>query len=740
MASIFPRIDVSAEVKKTDAWKQSFLTYAESILRDYSNYSDIITRLYNSYNGVKKVGATDYIEKRYGKQNATKLVTYKVGRTKLNLLHGEQLKRPLSATVETINSEAISEKMQQMDMMIGAMLAKKELEDLKNIAGVDVMEGAPIPENEEDPLWKKMNPKDKEEDIMQIILDEQIIELELKKKFADLLLDVLITSMCFCKIETTPEGDIKIHRIDPRDAIYVEIQGDDYLERSPILGCRQRLTVQEVLTRYALTKEQRDTLNAARSNPTPYLGSDGLGRGYMRMVGSELMVDVIHIEWDSVTPIYYKIVPKTKSTKMVDPQGDTIKLKMDAMYYENNLDMHQKNIEKGEYQVETRYKIVKYEATRIGGLIDVNMREKPFQVRSVDNPTYVSNTTYHGFICGTVNGQRVSLQSLIEPFDTMYDVNAYQINKDLARAKGKVLLYDLAGMPAGETAKSILFQALNDGIVTYNSAAAGNLVGRNLDLINSIKEFDLGLSESLQYALTLQDNILNQLAQITGINENREGQIAASSTATNATSAISASRTITEPIFYGMDIFTRKVMTAITNLSAINWAFIKVEKGEQILGTERFRYLQATKKLGFKDYGVHIQDGRRYMEVQALVKEFMNVSLNAKEISTADALKVMMSETTAQMVTMAEQGWEKVKIAQEKSNEANNAAMAQMNEMKLRQQVDLNREQREDMQKQQSDEIVLQGDVQMKVDDNKAKNKMFENHAAAQNDILNNTQ
>jgi len=225
---------------------------------------------------------------------------------------GEKLKRPLSSTVETINRDAISAKMRQMDIMIGAMLAKDELRKLQSI-GVDVMEGAPIPENEDDPIWKKMSPKDKEEDIMQIILDNQLIELDVRKKMADCFLDLLITSMCYCKIEIDQKGDVELHRIDPRDAIFEEIQGDDYLEKSPVKGCRQTMSIQQILTRYALTKEQRDKLDNARLNPDMYLGSGGLGRGYMRMMNSQMVADVIHIEWDSVTPMYYKKSPKTKS-------------------------------------------------------------------------------------------------------------------------------------------------------------------------------------------------------------------------------------------------------------------------------------------------------------------------------------------------------------------------------------------------------------------------------------------
>ena len=735
-AVTFPRQDIEL-YKKNDAWKSSHLNYAEQLVKYYNNSRLRMTRLYQSYNGVKTPGSLDWIQRRYGKQNAAKYIAYRVGRTKINLLHGEILKRPLSATVQTINSEAISAKMEQMDTMIGAMMAKKELIDLKDKAGVDVMEGAQIPDSEDDAIWKKMNPKDKEEDIMQIILDEQLIELDLKKKLADCFLDVLITSMCYCKIEMDQNGDLQFHRIDPRDAIYEEIQGDDYLERSPIRGCRQTLSIQEILTRYSLTKTQRDLLDNARMNPSSYMGVNGISRGYMREMNGQMVCDVIHIEWDSVSPLYYKKVKKTQSQMQMDPSTDTLTLEMDATYYEKNIDMHNKNVEKGEYQIETRYKKTIYEATRIGGCIDINMREKPYQVHSVDHPSEVMNSTYHGFICGTVDGARISIQQMIENFDNMYDINMYQINKDLARAKGKALFYDLAGLPEGRKMKDIMYNILNDGIVSFNSAAAGNFSGRNLELSNAIKEVDLGLSASLEYSLTLQQNILNQLNQITGINENREGQIAASSTATNANSAISASRTITEPIFNGMDGFNKRVLQSVVSVSSIAWAFIKVDKGEQILGTDKFKFLQATKELGFKDYGVHVEDGARYADLRRDMKELMQLSLNTKEMRPMDAAKVLQSETTAQMIAALETSWEQIQIAAQKSDQANNQVQQQIAAAKLQQQIDLANADREDRQQSTIDEINAAADAQIRVDDNKMRGKLFENQHKAENDILN---
>lgn len=736
MAS-FPRQDVPQK-DKTQAWMSRHLDYAESVLRRYNNTRANMTRLYESYNGVRSNTITAVFDKTYNKQNRSKFIAYRLGRTKISLLQGEWLKRPLSATVETINSEAKSAKMGQFDTMMGAMIAKEELGVLKEKVGVDVMQGAPIPQDENDPIWDKMSFKDKQEDIMQIILDNQTIELDLKRKIGDCFLDLLITSMCFCKVEIDEQGETRFHRIDPRDAIYEEIQGDDYLQKSPIKGCRQILSVQDILMRYTLTKDQRDKLDAARINPDNYLGSSGISRGYMRMSQGQLMCDVIHIEWLSVEPEYYKISPKTPNQMLINSEVDYQRLTLDTISYEQNKEMHDKNVAAGKYTIETKYKQVVYEATRIGGCIDINMRLKPFQKRSVDDPSYILDTSYHGFICGTVDGIRISIQQMIENFDNLYDIVMYQINKDIARAKGRVLFMDRAGLPVGKKQSQVLYEMVNDGLVMGDSSASGNAAQKNLsDMI--FKEVDFGLSQSFEYLVNMKNNIVNDLNQITGINENRQGDVQASATVTNTNSAIQASRTITEPLFFGMNGFVKVVMQSIVDSSAVSWAFYKVEKGEQILGAGKFKFLQVTKELGYRTYGVHIEDGGKYMDIKQKINSLMEFSLNAKEIRPMDVLKVQLAETTAQMKNTLENSWAEMQKAQQTSDESERKFQEQKYRAEQENMIQLNREQREDLQNQEKQIVELSGQVQMLVDDNKAKNKVIEQQHKIEGEIINST-
>jgi hypothetical protein len=423
----------------------------------------------------------------------------------------------------------------------------------------------------------------------------------------------------------------------------------------------------------------------------------------------------------------------------IDTSSDSYVMEITADKYEPAMQVHAKNVEAGKYKIDTKWSEQVYEATRIGGLkeLDVNCRKKYFQKRSEDDPARVLSASYHGFIFNTVNGTRVSLQEKIENFDSIFDITMYQILKELSRAKGKIITYDRAGMPQKRKLSDVIYQAVNDQFLDYDSAASGNMSQRNLDPANMFKEIDLGLSQSFEYLLAMKNDILNTLNQITGINENREGQIAASSTATNANSAIQASRTITEPLFFGMQGFVKRVMKSIIDSTKVSWAFYKLEKGEHILGIDRFRYLQVTKEIGYKDYDAHVDDGGEYLRLRQEMDQLMAFDLQSGGLRSADVLKVKLSKTTAQMKTALEEAWiriQQVAMEQKQMDMQNQQAMQQQ---QIQANLQVAQEDREDRQQSSIDEINAKTQGQVIVENVKAKNKMYETHLKSQNDVLN---
>jgi hypothetical protein len=721
----FPQQDLP-ESKKDIKWCGLHLDYAQDILRGSDWRRTEMDDLYRSYNGDKTPKSVLYLTKTYGKDNRAKYISYRAHNTKLKLMIGEFLTRPLNATVETINRDAVTDKMRQMDFYFGAMEAKKELEELKTKAGVDVMEGASIPEDENDPAFLQMAPKDKEESIMQIILNEQIPSLDLKHKFADNVLDLSITAMCFGKVERDEEGETRYIPIDPRDAVYEEIKGDPFLEKSPILGSRQWLAIHDVMKRYRLSPEQVETLKQVSKNAKEYYNTSN---GSIRPNPSGgVMIEVLHVEWKSLTPIYYQKFPKTASQLAIDSSEEFIIRELDAEKYEANKNWYDSQVKKGVFKIEVKYYEEMWEATRLGGLkeLDVNCRKANFQMRSVDDPTRILAGSYIGYLCGTVDGKRISLYAEMENWSNMFDITMYQILKDINKHKGTVLGFNTAALGRKSSVKQINYDIVNDGFVTYDTSATGNFHGRDVSLQNILQTYDLGLSNSFGSLIQFKNDILQMMDRMTGINENREGQIMASTTATNANNAIMASRTITEPFNYGVHLYISKVLRRIVESTKITWAFFKIEKGEQILGIDKFRWMQVTQELGFKDYGVHLQDGSKYGEVRQFMTQMMQASLNAREIRPEDALKFMLSESFADQKAVLEDGWKKVKEFETQKQQEQLQAQQQMSQQQQDFQLQLAKENREDLQSHDIDKIDRQGEWDLRIKGEEAQNKIIQ--------------
>lgn len=726
------------QVDKTPEWCSLHLNYAQNIWRGSNLLRDKMDRDYLSYNGIKQPESINILTKTYGKSNRAKYVAYRAHKPKIQLMVGEFLSQPLAATVETTNREAKSEKMAKMDMMYGAMIAKKELEHLKDKVGVDVMEGAPIPESEDDKLWDKISPKDKEETCMQIILNDKIIEDDIKIKFSEDVLNTAITAMCFGKIERNEEGETHYISIDPRDAIFEEIKGDIFLEKSPIMGSCIYMSTHDVLRKFELNETQVNLVNSIAQNPTDYLRRGNSG---IKMVGGNLMIQVLHIEWKSVIPTYFKKLKKTATQLAFDSSEPFIYVELDTEEYEKNKAWHDKQVAKGAYEIIAKYAEDLWEATRIGGIqeLDVNRRRALFQMRKVDDPTRIFGGSYVGFLCQTVDGKRISLMNELENLSNIFDITMYKILQDINKYSGKTLSYNLSALPAKKTLKEVVYNMINDGFITTDTSATGNAHGRDVSINNLIQELDIGLSQSFPSLIAFKNEILNMMDRMTGINENREGQISASATVANTDQAIQSSRTITAPFFYGLHLYMSKVLNKLVESEKITLAFYKIEKGEQILGTEKYKWLQVNQEIGYKDYGVYIQDGSKYAQVNAFMKGLMEASLNAKEITQADALNFMLAETFAEKKAILENAEAKLKQFQAEGQQAQMQGQQQMQQAQLEQQLQLAREDREDRQLNEKDNIILKADEEIRVANATAGNKIIEQQHKFDNENLNNT-
>lgn len=717
----FPRQDV-LEIEKTPAWYKQHIDFAEYIYRSGSSRISKMDRLFEGYNGVVRPKSVKYLTDTYGQTNKNKFIDYRWGRTTLDILHGEYLKIPIESSVTTTNVEAKEGKMQQQNFNRGAAYVREDLERMKEF-GVDPLQGM-IPEDPDDPDFEnKINPRDKYEIIMQKIINAIVDKMDIHEKFATNFLHTEIVTREFGQnVVNEKSGDVYYEAIDPRDGIWMEFDGDPYMEKSIFMGRKERISINEVIGKFDLTDPQRQKLEEIRSNFDDYCGDKQYEGRYSKENG-EYLVTVTHLEWYGLKRDYSKKSPKTKSQMEFSAPGDGfLDLDITAEGYERNKAKADKNAAANGQEIITNFIETVYEATCVGHDLYLNCREKPFVIK--DEDTGRPMLSYTACVIKLIDGDAISMQETVENISSLLNVVMYQIVREIGKMKGKILAFNKDMTAPGKDTMGMLYDMLNESLIEYS---AGNLVGpggrTDVKVSEIIQEYDLGLSQSFGELVGLKNDLLMMLQMMTGVNNERIGDIQSSSTVTNAMQAIEASRTVTEALFYYNHGFNERVLTKMAETVKLVWGIYKPDKLKEILGSEDFAYLKDIEGLAENKYDVKLTNGRREQMLMEKITRYAEAYANSKELTFPNLVEVLMSQSLAEIKNVSVNGWKQVQKVREM--ELNKQLMAQ-NEASVRQTeaaVQMAREDREDTQAAEIDKIREKGRIDLILNNAKAKDQ-----------------
>lgn len=261
-----------------------------------------------------------------------------------------------------------------------------------------------------------------------------------------------------------------------------------------------------------------------------------------------------------------------------------------------------------------------WHGTRIASDIFVQIEQVPNQIRSIDNIREVK-LPYVGRVYNSLNSEQNSFVDMIKPHIYLYMIVWFRLEAELAKAKGKKMVMDIAQIPKsqGFDLDKWMYFFDNAGLALINSFEEGQGKFQNqISAFNQFQSIDMTVSQSIGQYITILDKIERVIAQITGISPQREGAVHQSETVGGVERAVAQSSIITEHLFYIHNEVKKEVLTQL--LECAKFAYPNQKKLNYIVDdVQRISVTIDMEKFADSDYGIFVSNSSKdYLTFQKL--------------------------------------------------------------------------------------------------------------------------
>lgn len=574
---------------------------------------------------------------------------FNIVRPKIDLLIGEETKRPLNFRVIRTSQEATSEMQEKEKQMI-----------------LQYIEAA---------ITARMSPEEAQQFQQQIqsgeIMPPEAIAKYMDKDYKDIVENTAYHTLTYLREKLDLDNEFikgwKDGLISGREIYYVGVlNAEPYAERVNPIGfsydnspdlefiedgswcCRKmRMPITEVYDRYydKLKEKDLDKLEEMiSSTPGRNLGDRSpVDTGIQLHIydnpifegTGKSLVNVWHCCWKSFKKIYYVTTE--------DEAGQVQITVVDETYQPVG----------NEISVEQDWIVEVWEGYRAGNDLYFGIQPIEYQHVSIDNPNS-QKLPYCGAIYSNTNSKPRSLVSILKPLQYMYIVLWYRLELAIARDKGKVINMDITQIPKsmGITPAKWMHYLSSVGVNFINPYEEGwNIIGREGGKpaqFNQMTSLDLTMSNVIAEYIQLMDKIEELAGTISGITQQREGAVSSSEMVGNVERSVVQSSHITEPLFWVHNQCKRRVLNMLLNTAKGAWEQTGKQKLQYIFDNGERAFLDITPKFYYEDMDVFVSDTSKDLEniqkLQQLIQPAMQNGaslLEAAEILTNDNFNII---------------------------------------------------------------------------------------------------
>ena len=567
--------------KKNEKWQHDCVNYIigeGNIVSGGHNHTrfDELQQYYDLYNSIFDEKDFKKITNPFKVQDGFPATPqdFNIIRPKVDLLIGEETKRPLNFRVVRTSQEAASDLMETQKQMVlsyvqAAITARMSPEEAQQFQQ-QLEEGSIMPP-EEIAKYMDKDYKDVIENTAYHTLVYLREKLSMDNEFIKGWKDALIGGLEVYYVGVLG-AEPYMERVNPMYFAFDKSPDLEFIEDGSWCCRKMRLPITEVYDRYydKLTeKDLRKLEEMMTSVPARNLGQgsplDDFKGIQLHIYDnpefdekSQHCVNVWHCCWKSFKKIYYVTTMDEQGQPQVDILDETFKPFGD------------------EISIEQDWIIEVWEGYRCGNDLYFGIQPIEYQHVSLDNPNS-QKLPYCGAIYSNTNSRPRSLVSILKPLQYMYIVLWYRLELAIARDKGKVVNMDITQIPKSMniTPERWMHYLSSVGVNFINPYEEGwnipSREGGKPASFNQMTALDLTMSNVIAEYIQLMDKIEQLAGTISGITQQREGAVSSSELVGNVERSVVQSSHITEPLFWVHNQCKRRVMNMLLNTAKGAW-------------------------------------------------------------------------------------------------------------------------------------------------------------------------
>ena len=546
--STWPRQQLSFSGKNKE-WRKRHLNWAvgqsyfnsttvRSSVKNMRINIDLISGKLNMEDVIKYINPEDIQDIEMD----AKIPHYPIMNSKINLLVGEEAKRPFDARVVVTNPTAITQKEQLKKQDILQKLQEFITSGAKTEEEVQA-------KTEELKRYYKYEWQDLREIRANWLLQHYIKELSIPlKKNQNFHTALTVGEEAYiCDIVS---GDLSVERIDPLKMRAYRTGSSPNFEDADIIVLEDYWSPGKIIDYYydELTTTQIKKLDEyGTNNGVDSMSSTSEADKFINVDGefTDFDSDIIngYINFGDVRNISASPYDNFGNIRVIrvfwKSKRKMLKVtSFDPMTGEELINIYPETYELNEQMGETS-KVIwineAWEGTLVGKDIYLRMKPRDVQYNRLSNPSRC-----HFGIIGSVyslNGSRpYSLVDMMKPFNYLYDVTHDRLNKAIASNWGSLLKLDLALVPKGWDIKKWFYYAKTMKLAISDSFKEGNIGKATGQLAGALNNNSSGaitadIGSYIEQNIRYLEYLKMEMSDISGISKQREGQVSNRETA-----------------------------------------------------------------------------------------------------------------------------------------------------------------------------------------------------------------